>query len=61
VRLSRCQREAVALRYLAGLSEDDAAGAMGVSVGSLKVHLRRGLTALGGPLTAEIRGGVCDA
>ena len=60
-RLSRRQREAVALKYLAGLSEHDAAGAMGVSTGSLKVHLRRGLSALGGPLTAEITGGACDA
>lgn len=60
-KLSRRQREAVALRYLAGLSEHDAAGAMGVSAGSLKVHLRRGLSALGGPLSAEITGGVRDA
>lgn len=60
-RLSRRQREAVALRYLAGLSELDAAGAMGVSAGSLKVHLRRGLSALGSRLTAEMKGGVCDA
>ena len=60
-KLSRRQREAVALRYLAGLSEHDAAGAMGVSPGSLKVHLRRGLSALGGPVSAEITGGVRDA
>lgn len=60
-KLSRRQREAVALRYLAGLSERDAAAAMGVSAGSLKVHLRRGLAALGGRLTREITGGVSDA
>lgn len=61
VKLPRRQREAVALRYLAGLSERDAAVAMGVSAGSLKVHLRRGLSALEGPLTREITGGVSDA
>ena len=60
-KLSRRQRKAVALKYLAGMSEHDAAGAMGVSVGLLKVHLRRGLSALGGPLTTEITGGACDA
>lgn len=60
-RLSRRQREAVALRYLAGLTESDAAGAMGLSVGSLKVHLRRGLSAMGGPLAAEFTGGASNA
>ena len=61
VKLPRRQREAVQLRYLVGLSERDAASMMGVSAGALKVHLRRALTALGGPLTHEITGGVCDA
>lgn len=60
-KLPRRQREAVALRFLAGLPERDAARAMGVSAGSLKVHVRRGLSALGGPLTREITGGVFDA
>ncbi len=44
--LPRRQREAVALRYLADLTEREAAAAMGVSAGSVKTHLSRGLTAL---------------
>lgn len=40
------RREAVALRYLADLSEREAAAAMGVSTGSVKTHLSRGLNAL---------------
>ena len=60
-KLPRRQREAVVLRYLVGLSERDAASVMGLSGGTLKVHVRRGLSALGGPLTREITGGICDA
>lgn len=60
-RLPRRQREAVALRYLADLPEKHAADAMGISIGSVKVHVRRGLSALGGPLAREITGGACDA
>lgn len=41
------QREALALRYYLDLSERDMAAAMGVSAGSVKTHLRRGLAALG--------------
>jgi RNA polymerase sigma factor (sigma-70 family) len=59
-RLPRRQREAVALRYLADLSETHAAEAMGISVGSVKVHVRRGLSALGNPLAREIARGTCD-
>jgi RNA polymerase sigma factor (sigma-70 family) len=59
-RLPRRQREAVALRYLADLSEKHAAEAMGISVGSVKVHVRRALSALGNPVAREITGGQCD-
>ena len=40
------QREAVVLRYYLDLSEHEIAEAMGVSNGSVKTHLHRGLTAL---------------
>ena len=44
--LSRRQREVVVLRYLADLSERDTAQALGCSVGAVKTHGSRGLTAL---------------
>lgn len=40
------QREAVVLRYYLDLSEAEMAAAMGVSTGSVKTHLHRGLAAL---------------
>lgn len=40
------QREALALRYYLDLSERDMAAAMGVSAGSVKTHLSRGLASL---------------
>ena len=40
------QREAVVLRYYLDLSEAEMAAAMGVSAGSVKTHLHRGLAAL---------------
>jgi RNA polymerase sigma-70 factor (sigma-E family) len=40
------QREAVVLRYYAGLSEDRIAAAMGISRGAVKSHTARGLSAL---------------
>jgi RNA polymerase sigma-70 factor (sigma-E family) len=40
------QREAVVLRYYLDLPEADIAAAMGVSAGSVKSHLHRGLAAL---------------
>jgi RNA polymerase sigma-70 factor (sigma-E family) len=46
-KLPRRQREAVTLRYLADYSEADVAKAMAVSAGTVKVHLHRGLKALG--------------
>jgi RNA polymerase sigma factor (sigma-70 family) len=52
-RLPRRQREAVALRYLAGLSEADTAAALQVSVNTVKTHTLRGLAALRASLGAE--------
>lgn len=45
-RLPRRQREAICLRYLAGLPADEVAEAMGVSANSAKKHLQRGLDRL---------------
>lgn len=45
-RLSRRQREVVVLRYLAGYPEADVAEILQCSVGSVKTHASRGLTAL---------------
>jgi RNA polymerase sigma-70 factor (ECF subfamily) len=41
--LSTKQRHAIALRYLAGCQEEEVAAALGVSTGTVKTHLRRGL------------------
>jgi RNA polymerase sigma-70 factor (sigma-E family) len=40
------QREAIVLRYYVGLSEGEAAAAMGISRGAVKAHTARGLSAL---------------
>lgn len=45
-RLSRRQREVVVLRYLAGYGEADVAAILNCSVGTVKTHASRGLTAL---------------
>jgi len=44
------QREAIVLRYYAGLSEGEIAAAMGISRGAVKSHTARGLSALGAAL-----------
>ena len=44
--LPRRQREAVVLRYLTGLDEAEVAGALGISTGSVKTHIHRGLQSL---------------
>jgi RNA polymerase sigma-70 factor (sigma-E family) len=44
--LQRRQREVLALRHLAGLSEAETAAALGISVGSVKAYASRGLDAL---------------
>jgi RNA polymerase sigma-70 factor (sigma-E family) len=46
------QREAVVLRFFAGLGEAEIAAAMGISTGALKSHLHRAKTALGQKLEA---------
>ena len=46
VRLPRRQREAVALRYLADLSERDVAAALNTTVGAVKQHTHRGIARL---------------
>jgi RNA polymerase sigma factor (sigma-70 family) len=48
--LPRRQRQAVALRYLSGLREDEVASALGVSPSTASTHVRRGLDALRGYL-----------
>ncbi len=45
-RLSKRQREVVALRHLAGLSDAETAAALKVSPGSVKTHLSRGIASL---------------
>ena len=45
-RLPAKQREAVVLRYLADLREDEVAAALGVASGTVKSHLHRALTTL---------------
>jgi len=44
--LPRRQREAVVLRYLLDFSEAEVAAALGVSQGTVKTHLHRGIAAL---------------
>ena len=44
------QRQAVTLRYLAGLTDVEVAEALGISAGSVKTHIHRGLAALRGRL-----------
>ena len=54
VSLPRRQREVVALRYLADLSEADVARGLGCSVGAVKRHARRGLEAMRISLDAHL-------
>jgi RNA polymerase sigma factor (sigma-70 family) len=44
--LPRRQRQAVTLRYLGDLSDGEVATALGISLGSVKTHVHRGLAAL---------------
>lgn len=46
LRLPRRQREVLALRYLADLSEDDVARMLNISRGSVKSHAHRGVVTL---------------
>jgi RNA polymerase sigma-70 factor (sigma-E family) len=47
------QREALALKFYGELSEVEIAAAMGVSAGSVKTHVHRGLAALAARLEGE--------
>lgn len=53
-RLPKRQREVVALRHLAGLSEAETAAALRVSAGSVKTHLSRGLASLRSRMGTEL-------
>ena len=44
--LPRRQRQAVALHYLAGLTDGEVGQALGISEGSVKTHIHRGMAAL---------------
>lgn len=46
LRLPRRQRECVVLRYLLDANTEQTAAALGISTGSVKTHLHRGLAAL---------------
>lgn len=52
-RLSRRQREAVTLRYLAGMSEGDVARCLHISIGSVKRHTFRALNGLRAELGSD--------
>ena len=52
--LPRRQREAVALHYLGGLTDAEVAEALGISAGSVKTHISRGLAALRARLGTEM-------
>jgi RNA polymerase sigma factor (sigma-70 family) len=48
------QRQAVTLRYLGGLSDREVAQALGISLGSVKTHIHRGLRGLRARLGAGL-------
>ncbi len=48
------QRQAIALRYLGGLSDREVAQALGISLGSVKTHIHRGLNGLRSRLGAGL-------
>ena len=58
--LPRRQRDVVVLRYLADLPEADVASALGCSVGSVKQHAHRGLTALRASLDLNLTSSLGD-
>jgi RNA polymerase sigma-70 factor (ECF subfamily) len=55
-KLPRRQRQVVALRYLADMSEDDVARVLNLSNGSVKTHLHRALAGLRVSLSARQEG-----
>src|SRR5262249_37830809 len=51
------QREVIVLRHLAGLSEPEVAEYLGISLGSVKTHMRRAKESLRGSLRVDFAGG----
>jgi RNA polymerase sigma factor (sigma-70 family) len=60
-KLSRRQRDVVVLRYLMGLSEQETAEALGISLGTLRTHSTRALDALRRRLGRDFHEGVSFA
>ena len=54
--LPKRQREAIALRYLAGLDEDDISRSLQISPSSVRTHVQRGLAALRDRLGPAVEG-----
>jgi DNA-directed RNA polymerase specialized sigma24 family protein len=54
--LPRRQRESLALRYLCDVPEHEVARTLGISVGSVKRHVHRGVQALRMKLGPELEG-----
>jgi RNA polymerase sigma factor (sigma-70 family) len=54
-RLSRRQREVMALRYLADMDDATVATTLGISAGAVKQHAARGLAALRRDPTTDVR------
>jgi RNA polymerase sigma-70 factor (ECF subfamily) len=52
-RLPRRQREVIVLSYLSDVAESDVARVLGISNGTVKTHLHRGLSALRKSLTVD--------
>lgn len=53
--LPRRQCEVIVMRYLLGYSETQVAEALGISLGTVKTHLRRGMSALRGTLGPQVK------
>lgn len=55
-RLPRRQREVIVLAYLSDVAEADVARVLGISNGTVKTHLHRGLTALRKAMSVDLDG-----
>jgi RNA polymerase sigma factor (sigma-70 family) len=53
--LPRRQCEVIAMRYLLGLSETEVAAALNISHGTVKTHLRRGISGLRGTVGLALK------
>lgn len=51
------QREVIMMRHFAGYSETEIAERLGISLGSVKTHMRRAKMSLRGSLSVDISGG----